>query len=53
MHLDLDPLVPDDTSADSPAAVAAALRADGWHVVDADSVSDVALVLGTAGVLGG
>ncbi|AMM21283.1 hypothetical protein AX769_15520 [Frondihabitans sp. PAMC 28766] len=53
VHLDLDPLVPDDTAADSPSAVASALRADGWHVVDADSVSDVALVLSTAGVFGG
>ncbi|BDZ51208.1 hypothetical protein GCM10025867_34490 [Frondihabitans sucicola] len=53
VHLDTDPLTPDDSAADSPRAAAAALRDSGWHVVDADASADRARILSSNGVLGG
>lgn len=53
VHLDVHPLTPDDTAADSPRAVASALRDSGWHVVETDSSADRASVLAARGVLGG
>lgn len=53
VHVDADPLVPDDTAADSPRAVAAALRESGWQVVEVDSSSDPAVALQARGIVGG
>lgn len=53
VHLDTHVLSPDDTAPGSPRHVAAALRESGWLVVEADSVTDVASVLQSPGVLGG
>lgn len=53
LHLDTHVLSPDDTAPGSPRHVAAALRESGWLVMEADSVTDVASVLQSPGVLGG
>ncbi|RKR73654.1 DUF58 domain-containing protein [Frondihabitans australicus] len=53
VHLDSDPLTPDDSGEGSPGSVARALRETGWLVVETDSVADVAAVLQTPGVFGG
>lgn len=53
VHLDTDPLTPDDVARDSPREVASALREAGWRVVESDSSADRARVLLMNGVLGG
>ncbi|ROQ41436.1 uncharacterized protein (DUF58 family) [Frondihabitans sp. PhB188] len=53
VHLDGDPLTPDDTDRDAPRHVAATLRQTGWRVVETDSAGDREAVLHAPGVLGG
>jgi uncharacterized protein (DUF58 family) len=53
VHVDTDPLVPDDTAPDSPTAVARALRESGWQVVEVDSTSDPAVALQARAIVGG
>jgi uncharacterized protein (DUF58 family) len=52
VHLDGDPLTPDDRESGSPSHVAAWLRDSGWRVVETESNADREPVLRAPGVLG-